>query len=129
MTKEDREVLSIVNPRGKEFRERYESEKETETHTTNPNPEEEPEISKRNFDIASLILGIPIGWNAFILWDHVFRTIHQFNIGNDAAFPVGWERFDMVQILYRTLFLGIFIALYVCLKYVYKNQRRCDYGV
>lgn len=134
MTKEDREVLSIVNPRGKEFRERYEAEIEKMSHTTNSAEtveEEEYVMPKWLYILLAIVTIAPVIFNGYIIWNHVVRTWNHFIQGHEYAFPAGWERYDAYQLIVYGLFIGVFSALALGLEYVYRysNGRRLRHGV
>lgn len=86
-------------------------------------------IPKISLFLARAILCAAIGFNGFIIWHHVILTMHQFLIGNDAAFPPGWERYDLIQLGFWSIFLLFFSAIGIWLEWNIRNERRHQYGV
>ena len=119
------EVFKIVDERAKELAQLRQQQAEQKSQPE----EEEPTITKRNYLVASIILVIPIIWNAIVAYDHVFRTMGLFFNNVDEAFPKGWVLYDTVKCIMMIMVIGFCSISYEILRREYNRERRCQYGV
>ena len=123
----NKEVFDIVDERAKELAQLRQKQAEQQSQ---PQQEmEEPTITKRNYLVASIILVIPIIWNAIVAYDHVFRTMGLFLNNVEEAFPKGWIAYDTMRCVIMFIVIAFCTISYEILRKAYNDERRCQYGI